>query len=232
MGENVQFTPPDRASAAETRASASATAGSKLAACASGVGKIVNCPWMTSSPISSGMPCALSSTAARCSALVRSALCGQNSAPDAAAGERERVLLVAAPDDLQLCELLSPRHPREERLRGRALVIEHPIVRRCSRQRRWPPGRTPGRPPDQRRGYSVPGRVHLLEHLVDRLLTGQQPLHADAEGVVDGRVRPRRVGQAGERARLQQLADRLVDGVDVVRVDPEIGTKPERSANS
>ena len=33
---------------------------------------------------------------------------------DAAAGERQRVVLVAAPDDLQLRELLGPRHAGEQ----------------------------------------------------------------------------------------------------------------------
>ena len=46
----------------------------------------------------------------------------------------------------------------------------------------------------------VPGGIHLFEHLVDRLLTGQQALDADAERVVDGRVRPRGV-RAGPRTR-------------------------------
>ena len=81
MGANVQLTPPDAASAADVRPSDSDTEGSKLHACASGMGKIVRWPWMTSRPISSGMPCADSSTATRCTAFVAAALIGQNSAP-------------------------------------------------------------------------------------------------------------------------------------------------------
>ena len=75
------MTPPERASAAETAAQARATSGLKEAAMARGVGKMVRWPWMTSSPMSRGMPCADSSTAARWTALVSAALPGQNRAP-------------------------------------------------------------------------------------------------------------------------------------------------------
>ena len=81
IGANVQVTPPAAASAAATRPAVSATAGSKLAAWASGIGKVVSWPWMTSRPMSSGMPCGVSSTATRCSSFVASALRGQKTAP-------------------------------------------------------------------------------------------------------------------------------------------------------
>ena len=81
MGEKVQFTPAERASAAEIRASSTAIDGSKLLAEASGVGKIVNWPCTTSSPTSTGMPCGDCSTATRWSALVAAALPGQKTQP-------------------------------------------------------------------------------------------------------------------------------------------------------
>lgn len=65
MGEKVQRTPSDRASFADTSASRRATSGSKLDAWASGIGKAVQKPWMTSRPKSSGMPSRDSSTAMR-----------------------------------------------------------------------------------------------------------------------------------------------------------------------
>lgn len=70
IGENVQRTPFERVSAADTSASLRATSGSKDAAWASGIGNVVQKPWMTSRPNSSGMPSRDSSTAIRCSALV------------------------------------------------------------------------------------------------------------------------------------------------------------------
>ena len=75
------MTPPERASAAETAAQARATSGLKEAAMARGVGKMVRWPWMTSSPMSRGMACADSSTAARWTAFASAALPGQNRAP-------------------------------------------------------------------------------------------------------------------------------------------------------
>ena len=81
MGEKVQVTPPLRASAAETAAQARAAPGLKEAAMARGVGKMVRWPWMTSRPMSRGMPWAEDSTAARWTALVRSASPGQKRAP-------------------------------------------------------------------------------------------------------------------------------------------------------
>ena len=81
IGENVQFTPPEAASLAEMRASVSATAGSKLAACARGTGNVVRWPCTTSSPTRRGTPCGVSSRAVRWSSLVASALRGQKTAP-------------------------------------------------------------------------------------------------------------------------------------------------------
>ena len=81
IGENVQVTPPERASRAAVRASCSTMAGSKDAACPSGTGAIVRCPWITSSPIRIGMPSRVFSTASRCSAFEATADCGQNIDP-------------------------------------------------------------------------------------------------------------------------------------------------------
>src|SRR6266550_1562943 len=55
MGANVQFTPAAAASRAAARAVLSAAAGSHVAASASGIGKIVRYPWITSRPRSNGM---------------------------------------------------------------------------------------------------------------------------------------------------------------------------------
>ena len=70
IGANVQCTPLERASFADTSPSRLLTSGSKLAAWARGMGKVVQNPWMTSSPNSSGMPSRDSSTAIRCRALL------------------------------------------------------------------------------------------------------------------------------------------------------------------
>ena len=57
--------PSRAASMAATRAVRSQRTGSKAAASASGIGKIVRCPWTTSKPSSSGTPSRDSSTAIR-----------------------------------------------------------------------------------------------------------------------------------------------------------------------
>ena len=81
MGEKVQVTPPERASAAARAARSRTRAGSKLADCASGTGAIVRCPWITSSPTRTGMPSRVSSTATRCSSLTAAAERGQKTEP-------------------------------------------------------------------------------------------------------------------------------------------------------
>ena len=83
------------------------------------------------------------------------------------------------------------------------------------------------------RGLLAPGRIHLFKHLVDRLLTGQQALDPDAEGVVDRRVGPGGVGQASERAGLQQVADRLSPVVTDPSTNPPLLslTKGERTGS-
>ena len=81
MGEKVQVTPPERASVAARRARSSTSVGSNVAAIASGTGAMVRWPWMTSSPMRSGMPSRVCSTASRCSAFVAVADRGQNIAP-------------------------------------------------------------------------------------------------------------------------------------------------------
>ncbi len=63
-----------RASAAATVWPASASSGSQLAATASGTGRIVLSPWITSKPNSSGMPRRVSSTAIRCRRSISSSL--------------------------------------------------------------------------------------------------------------------------------------------------------------
>ena len=72
MGAKVQRTPEAAASTAAIRAPASASSGFQVAAIPSGMGKIVRKPWITSRPMSSGIPSRLSVTATRCSRLITS----------------------------------------------------------------------------------------------------------------------------------------------------------------
>ena len=65
IGENVQRMPVDEASRAATRAARSTSDGSQVDASASGTGKIVRKPWMTSSPNTIGIPRRDFSTAMR-----------------------------------------------------------------------------------------------------------------------------------------------------------------------
>src|SRR6476659_1160049 len=73
MGANVQWRPFAAPSAAATRAARSTAAGSQLAASASGVGKIVRNPWITSCANSSGIFARDCSMATRCRFRVTSA---------------------------------------------------------------------------------------------------------------------------------------------------------------
>ena len=213
MGEKVQFTPPDRASAADTRASAAATRRVEAGRLRQRRREDRELPVDDVEPDEQRDAVrALFDSGALQRVRSLGALRPEQGA-DAAASESQRFLLVAAPDDLQLRELLSPRHAGEERFEVES-SHEHPIVRFAQEN-----GGRPGGSPNGHRccaGTIVPGGVHLLEHLVDGLLAGQQALHADAEGVVD-----RGFGQVAlgpvKAPVSQQLADRRVDGVDVVR---------------
>jgi len=65
MGAKVQCVPAARLSIAATRVSISISSRSKVPDEAMGIGKMVRYPWMMSLPMMSGMPCSLSSKAAR-----------------------------------------------------------------------------------------------------------------------------------------------------------------------
>ena len=66
IGAKVQVTPCAAASMAAMRAVRRAPSGFQLLASASGTGKVVRKPWMTSKPNSSGMRARDCSTAIRC----------------------------------------------------------------------------------------------------------------------------------------------------------------------
>ncbi len=66
IGAKVSPSPSCAASLAASRAVSSQASGSNKAASARGIGNRVRCPWMTSSPIRSGMPSREFSTARRC----------------------------------------------------------------------------------------------------------------------------------------------------------------------
>jgi hypothetical protein len=73
IGANVQWSPCAVASTAAMRAERAAAAVSQLAASASGTGKIVRKPWITSCPKTSGILRGDCSTATRCIAHVYAA---------------------------------------------------------------------------------------------------------------------------------------------------------------
>ena len=81
MGENVQRTPAAVLSRAATRAACSTSAGSHVEASASGTGKMVRKPWITSSPKTIGILRRDFSTANRWYAFVSLAVEMLNSAP-------------------------------------------------------------------------------------------------------------------------------------------------------
>ena len=89
-------------------------AGSKDAACPSGTGAIVRCPWITSSPIRIGMPSRVFSTASRCSAFEADRGLRPEHRSDSLAHEGGGVVQVRTEDDLQLAELLGGGHLRED----------------------------------------------------------------------------------------------------------------------
>jgi len=66
MGAKIQSMPDTAASLAAIFAASSNSAGFQVQASASGMGKIVLCPWITSNPTISGIPSRLSSTAVFC----------------------------------------------------------------------------------------------------------------------------------------------------------------------
>ena len=81
IGANAQWMPTARASRAATAWPASMVSGSQEAAIAIGTGKMVRSPWMTSNPISTGMPNRLPSTASRCSRLISAGSVRNSSEP-------------------------------------------------------------------------------------------------------------------------------------------------------
>ena len=135
-------------------------------------------------------------------------------------------------DDLQLAELLVPGHLVRGAPGCGDWSCQGPSLLNAACNGRSPGTGSLGCGGSAIGDLLVPGRVHLVEHLVDRLLSGQQALHADAEGVVDGRVRPAGVRKAGVGARGRAgRRSAAYDGAGSSVSMPVIGTAPERSAN-